>query len=371
VGSLTVSRLRAAERADGPALARLFGEVPMEGSLVLSTRREPDFFALYDIQRGAAECRVFEHEGQIAGLGTIFVRSGWWQGQARPVGYLGDLRSGAAASRQRGLVLHYGQALREVSRAHGCDLFLTGILASNAAAMNALVRRRSARGAQPRYWPFRRFDMVSIQFTGGRRAPPASLVRTATPEDVPTLRALLAADHQRRPFGYRFDDGELEHRLRAWPGFSLERTYVALDGGRIVGCASAWDAAAVKRYRVEAYRGGMRTTKVAFNLAARVLGWTPLPQPGSDFRYFYLCNVSVERDDPAVLRALLTRIYADFKDLGYHFFSLGIYADDPLAAATRGFIARRLPFELYVVTNPDSPEPAPHAGRPGFEMALA
>jgi hypothetical protein len=364
-------RLRAAERADGPALAELFAEVPMEGSLVLSTRREPDFFALYDIQRGATECRVFEHDGRVAGLGTFLVRSGWWEGRAQPVGYLGDLRVGTAARRRRALVLHYGKLLREVRRAHACEVFLTGILASNAAAMNALVRRRAARDAQPRYWPFRRFDMVSLQFAGRRHAPPASVVRTATSDDVPALRALLAADHERRPFGYRFDDGELEHRLRAWPGFGLDRTYVALDRGRIVGCASAWDASAVKRYRVEAYRGAMRATKVAFNVAARVLGWTPLPPAGSDFRYFYLSNVSVERDDPEVLRALLERIYADFRGLGYHFFSLGIYENDPLAPATRGFIARRLPFELFVVTDPESPEPAHQAGRPGFEMALA
>ena len=343
----------------------------MEGSLVLSTRREPEFFGLYDLQRGVAECLGFEHDGQIAGIATVLVRSGWHGHEVRPVGYLGDLRVGAPGRRQRVLVRHFAEVLRDIGRRHDCQLFLTGILASNAAAMSALVRRRSARQGQPRYWPFRRFDMVSIQFTRKRHAPPSTVVRTATPADVPTLRAFLDADHRARPFGYRFDDGELEHRLQAWPGFSLDRTYIALDGARVVGCVTAWDAVAVKRYRVEAYRRGMRGTKVAFNLAARLFGWTPLPEPGADFRYFYLCNPSVAGDDPEILRALIDRVYADFHGRGYHFFSLAIYENDPLVGATRGLPARRLPFELYVVTDADAPEPELSVGRPGFEMALA
>lgn len=364
-------RLRPALRTDGPALARLFADVPMEGQLVLSTRREPDFFALYDLQRGVADCRVYEHDGALTGLGTVLVRSGYWNGEVAPLGYLGDLRAAAQARRQRALVLHYAAVLGEVERRHGCHLFLTGILASNAAAMNALVHRRASRQSQPRYWPFRRFDMVSVQFTARRRAPPARLVRTATPADLPALRALLDADHRRRPFGYRFDDGELEHRLGSWPGFTLDRTYVALDGDRIVGCLSAWDAALVKRYRVVAYRGSMRLTKLAYNAAARLLRWTPLPDAGADFRYVYLCNVSLAGDDPAILRVLLERVYVDFAEKGYHFFSLPLYADDAWAPALRGWFARRLPFELFVVTTPETDEPALPAGRPGFEMALA
>ncbi|MES1205106.1 MAG: GNAT family N-acetyltransferase, partial [Pseudomonadota bacterium] len=149
------SRVRPAVRGDGPALARLFAEVPMAGSLVLSTRRDPDFFALYDIQRGAAECQVFEHEGRVVGLGTALVRSGWIDGQVRTVGYLGDLRVGPAGRRRRALMQNFGGELRAIALRHQCHLFLTGILASNAAAINALVRRRVARQGKPRYWPFR------------------------------------------------------------------------------------------------------------------------------------------------------------------------------------------------------------------------
>jgi hypothetical protein len=364
--------IRPATRADNARLLELYGSVPMTGSLVLSTRRDPDFFALYDMQRGVSECWVHETDGRPTGLGTALVRDGWLDGAPARVGYLGDLRSQFSASRERGLVRAYGEVLDRVLAIHGCERFLTAVLASNAAALNALVRRRRERASQPRYQLLRRFSMVSIQFTGRRPRPKESLVRPAGPGDLPEIVRLLDHDHRRRPFGYRYDAGELEHRLERWPGMRLDRTYVARDAsGRLVGVTTAWDPSAVKRYRVIAYRGSMRWTQRGFNTVARVMGYPPLPEPGGDFRCLYLCNTSIEGERPEVLRALLDRVYADFHGSGYHFFSLSVYEDDPLTPALRGFPTRALDFHLYAVSQASVPERTYPAGRPGFEMALA
>ena len=364
--------LRPANPADNARLLELHGSVPMTGSLVLSTRRDPDFFALYDMQRGVSECWVHETGGRPTGLGTLLVRDGWLDGAPARVGYLGDLRMQFGASRERGVIRAYGEVLDRAVGAHGCERFLTAVLASNAAALNALVRRRRERASQPRYQLLRRFSMVSIQFTRRRPRPEESLVRAAGPDDLPEIVRLLDRDHRRRPFGYRYDAGELEHRLERWPVMTLDRTYVARDAtGRLVGVTTAWDPSAVKRYRVVAYRGSMLWTQRAFNAVAKVMRYPPLPDPGADFRYFYLCNTSIEGERPEVLRALLDRIYADFHGTGHHFFSLCVYEDDPLAPALRGFSTRALDFHLYAVSRAGDPERTYPAGRPGFEMALA
>ena len=344
----------------------------MTGELVLSTRRDPDFFALYEMQRAEAECWVYEIAGRPAALGTILVRDGWVGGRPARVGYLGDLRSQLRASREHGVLRVYGDTIEGAIRRHGCELFLTAVLATNTAALNALVRRREARASQPRYHLMRRFSITSVRLAGGVKPSAAPYrVRIATADDVPAIVGLLDRDHRARPFGYRYDQGEFEHRLAHWPGMSLESTYVAFDEAeRLVGVTTAWDPAPVKRYRVVAYRGAMRWIKLGFNAAARVLGWTRLPEAGHDFRTLYLCNTSIEGERPEVLRALLDRIYADFRRSGYHFFSLCVYENDPLAPALRGFMTQRLEFHLYVVTRGDASPPMLE-GRPGFEMALA
>ncbi|WNG13655.1 hypothetical protein F0U63_02445 [Cystobacter fuscus] len=365
---------RLATPADNERLLELFGAVPMQGELVLSTQRSPDFFRLYDIQRGTAEVWVHEAAQGLSAMGTFFAREGWLDGRACRVGYLGDLRTRFSARRHRSVARFYGPLLEEVARRLGVETFLTSVMATNAAALQALVRRQERRVAQPEYTLLRRFSAVSVHFTHRRAPRPGRFhVRRARPEDVPAMAALLDADHRARPFGYRYDQGELQHRLAHWPGLGVDGCYLAFDEhGALVGCTSVWDPHEVKRYRVLAYRGSMRWVKWGYDAMATVLRSPRLPEPGQDFRYFYLCNTSITGEDPAILRALVERVYADHQDRGYHFFSLYMGEEDPLQPALRGFFQRRLDFHLYAVTPASlAGRPSPPGGRTGFEMALA
>lgn len=378
----TIARVRRATPADSDRLVELMAHVPMEGSLVLATRRDPDFFALYDMQRGSADAFLYD-DGNFAGMGAMLVRDGWLDGRASRVGYLGDLRIRGTGRARRAFPAVYGHFFADHVEKTGCDSFLTAVLASNALAIQSLARRKKIRAAQPYYHLMRRYEMASIQLLRRRRPriPSGLRVDTATAADLGELTAFLDADHRGRPFGYRFDEGELEHRLGRWPGFRLDDTLVVRAdeggrGGRVVGCATLWDASPVKRYRVMRYGGDMRLVKLGVAAAAKLTGCQPLPDEGQDFRSLYLTNLSVEGDNPVVLRALLERAHAIAWEREVHFFSLPLYeADgggpDPLEPALRGFMVRRLPFHLYAVTSSGRARTEWPAGRPGFELALA
>ncbi|MFP2933757.1 hypothetical protein ACLESO_53210, partial [Pyxidicoccus sp. 3LG] len=142
-----MSLLRRATRDDNAALLDVFGAVPMQGELVLSTQRAPDYFSLFDMQRGEAEVWVHGEGGTLDGMGAIHVRDGWLDGRACRVGYLGDLRTRFAARRVRGLARYFGPVLEETAERLGVDSFLTAVMASNAAALKALVRKRPGREA--------------------------------------------------------------------------------------------------------------------------------------------------------------------------------------------------------------------------------
>jgi hypothetical protein len=368
-----LTEYRFARRSDNAQLLELFGSVPMEGDLVLATRREPDFFALYDIQRGTAECLVSETNGVLTGVSTFLIRAGWLDGREQQVGYLGDLRTRFAARRAALVARHYQRVFDEIGRRHDCQVFLTAILASNQAALNALVQCHNTQRRQPYYHLLRRFSAVSVHFLRPHKPRQSAYrVRCAQEQDIPEIVALLDSDHRQRPFGYRFDQGEFEHRLKNWPGFSLANTYLAFDAKeRLVGCTTAWDPSPVKRYQVNAYRGAMLWIKRGYNAIATMLRCPRLPAPGGTFRYFYLCNTSILYEHPVVLHSLLEHVYADFHPRGYHFFTLCIYEDDPLQPALKGFFTRTLPFHLYAVTSSDHPRTDFPPGRTGFEIALA
>lgn len=367
------TEIRSARQSDNGQLLNLFSSIPMEGDLVLSTRRDPDFFALYNMQSGCAECLVAETDGRLTGVGTFLIRPGWLDGREQPVGYLGDLRTCFSARRSAPVAKYYQAAFATMSHRYDCKVFLTAILASNHAALNALARSRNGRRRQPYYHLLKRFSAVSVHFLRARKPQPSAYqVRDAREEDIPAIEAFLDHDHRQRVCGYRFDQGEFRHRLNAWPGFRLDNTYLAFTpGGRLVGCTTAWDPSVAKRYQVNAYRGRMLWVKRGYNMLATILGRPRLPASGETFRYFYLCNTSVLGENPVVFRALVEHVYADFQSQGYHFFTLAMDENDPLQAALRGFFVRGLPFHLYAVTSSDDPRTDFPIGRTGFEIALA
>lgn len=343
----------------------------MRGELVLATQRSPDFFALYRMQKVEPVVYVGDaDDGGLMGMCTALLREGWLDGRVQKVGYLGDLR--VRFDRSKAFARFFGEYFETLCERTGCSQYYTSVLASNRAALNALTRRRASRSRQPHYerlWPF---TTVSVQLTHRPARTTDVEVRSATPADLPAIVARLDEDHRGRAFGYRFDDGELEHRLAHWPGFGLGDVLVARGrGGDVLGVASLWNPAPVKRFEVRAYNGSMRWVKRGYDLAATVLRWPKLPPPGGEFRYAYLSNLSVKGQDPRVFRALLEEAYRRLHGTGLHFFSFDLGDGDPLWPAVKGFMVQKLDFILFGVTPASSPRTSWPAGRTGFEVALA
>lgn len=361
---------RLATDADNAALLDLFGEVPMRGELVLATKRSPDFFALYRMQKVDPVVYVGDTDTGIMGMCTALIRDGWLDGRVQKVGYLGDLR--VRFDRSRAFARFFGDYFEALCERTGCSQYYTSLLASNRAAINALTKKRAKRGKQPHYELLRPFTTVSVQLTWKPKRTTNVTVTSATTNELPAITALLHDDHRQRPFGYRFDDGELEHRLSHWPGFSLDDVLVAKDSaGAVTGVASVWNPTPVKRFEVREYNGSMRWVKRGYNTAATVLRWPKLPEPGHEFRYAYLCNVSVKGGDVTVFRALLEEAYRRLHGTGLHFFSFDVGADDPWWPAVKGFMTQKLDFALYGVTPASAPRTAWPKGPTGFEVALA
>ena len=367
-------RLRRAAPADGPAMCELFARVPMETELALSIRRDPDFSALLRLQGEDWECWVAEEEGRVEAMASLVFRDGYLGGEPRRVGYLGDLRLSPRVQGRHLLNRVYGPTLAASMESRGCVASLTAVIASNERALRALtVDNRRQRG-MPRYTPLRHFRIRNVHLTIPRLPRRSAFrVRRATESDVPALAAFLDYDARSRPFGQPMPEAELRRRLGEWPGLSSESFYLAEDrGGALAGCLAVWDAAPVKRTVVAAYRRGMRRVKRAYDLAARLLRFPRLPHPGEELRYLYATHQAVPSADPAVLRALLERVYADHRRSGHVLISCFAPEGDPMDAAFRGFQFTDLPARLFVVT-PPGVEPPPECfapGRPGFEMAL-
>jgi hypothetical protein len=366
--------VRRAEPRDNESLCRLFESVSMESDLDLAIRRDPDFFALYRIQGPVWECWLGETEAGVGGLGAIVVREGYLSGRHTRIGYLGDLRVAPDFQGQKLVPRFYGPVLREASARYGCEVFLTTIIASNRRAIRALTSPQARAAGIPPYELVRRFGIRAVHLTVPLpRMRSRFTVERATQASINEVAGFLDADGRERPFGYALAERELRRRLQEWPGLDISSFYLARDrAGELVGCVALWDPSRVKRTVVRDYRGRMVPVRRAYNVAAKALGFSPLPRPGSEMHYAYATHVAVPSGDPRVLRALLQCIYADQRKTGKTFVAFCVFEDDPLRDAYRGFLYTDLPTNLYAVPAPGTELPpdcfAP--GPPGFEMAL-
>ena len=365
--------IRRATAADSEARCELFARVTMDADLSLAVDRGPDFDALYRLQTGDYACWVGEEAGLLRGMGTVLARDGYVDGQPAKVGYLGDLRIEPGYQGLGLLPRFYERTLADAVAATGARVFLTVVIASNRQAIAALTGPKAAARGIPPYTLLRRFSIRAVHATVPRRTRRTGYtVRRATAADLPAVEAFLDTDGRSRPYGYRFQAGELTRRLAAWPGLDVSRFLLAFDrGGDLAGCTAVWDASGVKRTVVRAYRGRMRAVRAAYNTAGAMLRFPRLPAAGGVLRYAYLTHVAVPSRDPAVMAALLDVAYAEERRSGRVFLSACVWDDDPLAAAYRGFVTTDLPTNLYAVTLPGDPLPRVRGDDPpGFEMAL-
>ena len=375
--------LRLARPGDNAALCDLFASVHLKSALDLTQERAPDFFALprmhqgsFDTAVGVATAGRDRPAGTLVGCGTVVARDGWWRDRVVRTGYLCDLRVAPGFRGGLHLARAYGRFMDWIRAERGAELFTTVIFDANRQAIAALTARSDKRKDQPVYRPMTPFQMTSVQFTT-RKPTPSGRVARAGADDRDVLVAFLARRSRSRLLGEVLTPERFAERLALWPGFSLEDFFVARAargrGGHITGCLAPWDTSPFKRTRVLGYHGQMAWVRRAFNLAARVRRFPPLPSPGACFDFVFLTHLEVEDDDPLVLRDLLLAAYAHLRPRGLHFMSAFVPRGSPLEVAFKGFTVNRTAMTLYAVHPPDSPWAGVDVAtlHPGFEMALS
>jgi hypothetical protein len=372
--------LRMATPEDSAALCALFREISLGGSLEVLQERDPDFFRLLEMHGGPyATCTLVDDAGEIGGCGSVAIAPAWLDGQKIESGYLCDLRARPGFRGGRNLPRCYEVFMDSIRARYSSDIFTTVIFDSNIPALRALRGGgKKHRASQPLYIPVTPFEMISVQFTRRspcRRSAQAIRVAPATRADLEELLQFLIAGQRRRRFGWRASADMFLARWESWPEFSLEDFLLARGGsdGRLLGCLAPWDTKSFKRTRVLGYHGVMKWQRMAFNLAAELRNWAPLPKPGGTFRFSFLTHLEIPDEQPQVMAALLDAVYERLRPLGQHFMSACVPRGSPVRAAFARYSIQSTAMTLYAVFRADSPYARMDltTRTPGFEMALS
>jgi hypothetical protein len=339
---------------------------PIEADFTFYFDRGADFFAWPDAVFDDYWYAGIRDAERLVGYCMAGHRHGWTGAEWGTWFYIGDAR---VLPRYRGHGLAQRAALNfKQINPERVRLGIALVKKGNAPA------ERIVRTADPTLFVRRKlcdFEVANFPLLFAPRAPTGVAVRQARWRDAEAVAALMRGAYERRLLAPRVDEGWIR---RTWsrPGLGPADHLVAERGGRLVGIVGLRDLAPMRRTRVLGYPWRAQLLRVVYGLLRHFpgAGAPPLPPPGEAFRSVTAVDVAVERNDPAVLRALLATAIPAYRARGYHLLHLGFAVGDSLRSATRGLPSQRFRSDIHLFVRPDHAPAAADAAPPVIDLAM-
>jgi hypothetical protein len=341
-------RFELAGPADDADLRHILAATPMAGSIRVSFRREPSYFAGACVDgrcRQVIAARDLD-SGRLVGFGCRSWMPRWVNGRPESIGYLSGLRL-LPEHRNRGLVARGYAYFRRRHRDGQTRLYLTTIAEGNRGVRELLT---SGRAALPRYHDASLYHTLALPLHDKRRrqADPTGIeVRPARTEDVPRIVEWLQAEAPRRQFFPLYEIDDFGTDTGIFKDLRPEDILLAWRGGELAGILAGWDQTGFRQTVVDGYGWGMSLVRLLARVAPRWLGVVALPRPGEVFRYLTAALPVVRGDDPRVF-AVLVEALRERGAGAYRYLLLGLHESDPLLAAASIWQAKRYTTRLYL-----------------------
>jgi hypothetical protein len=343
----------------------------IEGTVTLSLRREPSYFAASRLQ-GEMQTIVCREAatGDIVATLSRSVATVFLHGTPRRAALVSDVRV-ERAHRGRGLVQQLFGELRALHEADPLPCY-TLIYEDNERALRSLA---SGRAGMPSLHRFSRLTTHALHLGAPRReeVPAQVELRRARADELPEILSFLAARRSASAWApvLKLDDFQPGGRCDT---LGAEDFFVAIRDGGIRATMAAWDQSPLRQVHVERYAGLIACVRPAYNLLAALRSRPPLPAPGEPLPYVYLAFIAAENDDASLCAALLGHVCNAVRG-GPWIHALAVLGEgDPLLPALRGYRAVRsavLCYEVEFGGQRQEVRPAiAETARPHVEFAL-
>lgn len=345
-------------------LAEFFRRFPLRGPVEMLVDRKPDFFKPYSIQSASHVTYTLRDERDASLLGSVtFVMDDLWvNGQPQKVAFGRDLRILETRQAVLGWTQHFLPVMNEIQTQHGAQHVFSILSQNDARALNAFVRPRLMRRPIPRYFLFRRFNLVSLH---GRLpwapTPLKSLrIRRGSPAIEDALIQYVVRKSRQRELGTLWDADRFLDRLARWDNLTLEDFLVATDAqGNIVGCCAPWSPGGIEE------RIPLRYNLIAHNFRqflkfGKFFGWTrtltkPVYRLGMEasLNFRYLSFLFADNED--IFDSLAWIAYDECREtefIAYTQMRSDLHLRPPLS-----WISAKNAHGLYALVPPEQPLP--------------
>lgn len=350
-------RLVKATEKDNEKLLHYFTQSSFPGAVTIRMRRMFNFFNQYRIQSpDFVTYMLLNDADEIEAMASIVFREAWIEGKKETVGYATDLR--VSTSRRAVLTWsqHFLPVIEEARESRGCRYIFTSVAQSQRQAYNAFIRPRSIRRRMPRYYLFRRFQLVSLHGLWPFHEKPLSTVsiRQATENDFDAMAEFIVTTSKVRPLHYFEDAKTFRAALERWRDLYIENFLIAEDKkGNILGTVAPWSSQQIQKVYAIKYDDSARNLKEILHLFSWFGISHPLPRTNSELKVRHLTHLYAR--NPDVFYSLLYHAFKDSKKeetLIYPHFDGNLLTLPP-----KEFISATQNFGFYAILSPNDPLP--------------
>lgn len=343
-------RIQLGTRSDDAELRALLRDVPMDGPVGVTLRREPSYFDAAVVEgpdRHVLTVRDTSAD-RLVGMGTWSVRARFMHGVPQDVGYLGGLRI-MPDYRSFGLLARGYRALRESCHESNAKFYLTTIAEGNRRALEMLTKGRAG---LPAYHYLGRYYSCVLPLKPRRQRDHAAglEVRPASSRDRLPLVEHLQCVGQQLNFCPRYEAADFFNVDATFKDLRPQDILLALRGGEIVGTVGAWDQTAFRQIVVERYPPLQDLVRPLYNAWSKLRGGPCFPAAGQPVRHLLAAIPLAQNGDPAILMTLLNELRRRADRTRHDAVVAGVYELDPLLPALRAEAVFTYVTRVYLVS---------------------
>lgn len=356
-------KLELATASDSPALVELFKEFPMKGLVELKVDRLQDFFGPYKIQADQWKTYILRDEkAEIHGSASIVFRDTCFDKKLTRIATASDLR----VKPHRRAILewahHFLPVINKEIEENQVSSIFSYMNLSDPTALNTFVRPRAMRRAMPRYYLYRKFNLVSLHGRYPWASQPVRTVkiRRGCSATFDSLLEYIIRRSQYRPFASVWDEASFKAKMNRLRGQKLEDFIIAFDSlDNVVGCLAPWTGSDIQDYIPMSYslvghnfRQYLKFLWL-FGITRRLT--KPVVSTGLEqkLQFSYLTNVFADNED--VFESL---VHTAYDDVGPNNFLLYAHTEqDYRLLPPPSWIGATYPYALYSVVPPEKPMP--------------
>lgn len=351
-------KLLRATDADNEKLMHFFSKSRISGSIDLRFRRMFNFFNHYRLQSDDyVTYMLLNRKDEIEAMASLLYRPAWVGGEKHTIGYATDLRVSSSRRAIMEWSNHFLPILEEERLKRNCQYTFSLIAHSQRQAYNALIRPRNLRRRMPRYYQYRKFELVTLHglWPTARNPLPGIHVTPATPHDFSKLANYVVEKSKLHPLHYIESEKDFADHMERWRELYLENFLIARDvKGDIIGCTATWSPSQIQRVYALAYSPQISNLKDVLRIMSWINVAHPLPEEGQELKLRHL--PFLHANNPDIFYSLVHEAFKRSEKteaLVYPHFQ-----DHLMMKPPRGFITSRKQYGIYCVLSPNDAVPS-------------